>query len=188
MLNGINDWSKTTFLLSDERLCDKNAESSNHYQLQKFFVELISDDLCKPDIISVPENFYLSKASEKKQKLFSSLIEHYRYPKFSLLGLGSDSHTASLFPYNKNNIQLKNENCFFMKRDNESYYRITLSYSYIMESDEIVFLVIGDNKSEAIYNSLHSKYDPLRYPVQYIIKNYHRKITLFSDSKALSML
>ena len=70
MNDGIDDWSRTTFLLSDERLCDKYTESSNYYQFQKYFIESIPDGLKKPDIISVPDNFYLSNGSEKKQKLF----------------------------------------------------------------------------------------------------------------------
>ena len=188
MIEGIDDWNNTSILLSDERLCDKNMDSSNYFQFNKYFIDQISNDLVKPKVLYIPDNFYLSKGSQKKQSIFSSMIKDYRYSKLCLLGLGSDSHTASLFPNNNNNINLNDKNCFFIKREDESYHRLTLTYSYLMDAEEIFFLAIGKNKSESIYNCIHSIYDPLKYPAQYIFKNYSNKISLFADSNALSLL
>ena len=70
MIEGIDDWNNTSILLSDERLCDKNMDSSNYFQFNKYFIDQISNDLVKPKVLYIPDNFYLSKGSQKKQSIF----------------------------------------------------------------------------------------------------------------------
>ena len=101
----------------------------------------------------------------------------------TFLGVGADGHTASLFP--KNLAILKDNNiCLKVKNSWENYHRISLSFSYLMKSNQIIFLVNGESKAKALKECLTGSYNPIQYPAQYIFHNYERPIHIFCDKAA----
>ena len=51
-----------------------------------------------------------------------------------------------------------------------------------------MFLLKGKEKALALKECLIGKFDPVQYPVQYIFKNFKRKIYIHCDKAAVSSL
>jgi 6-phosphogluconolactonase len=102
------------------------------------------------------------------------LVEHFRLgagelPRFdlALLGLGSDGHTASLFPETMalsetRRLAVANR---VDKLDSE---RITLTAPVFNHAALVIFLVSGETKAAPLKAVLEGPYDPTRLPAQLI--------------------
>ena len=51
-----------------------------------------------------------------------------------------------------------------------------------------MFILNGRRKALALKECLIGKFDPIKYPVQYILKNFKRKIYIHCDKAAASAL
>jgi 6-phosphogluconolactonase len=167
-------------LLSDDRLVDCNDELSNF--------KMIKDNL----IIDYDKNFpvsYFSEITKSSIKDFNNYLSNlFKINKLelALIGIGSDSHTASLFPGNAEN--LKNETYgFVLKNNNDNFSRFTLSYKAILKAEKIIFLLTGNNKSRSLYDLINSDFNPLEFPIHEIFKN-HKNIEVYCDKSAASLI
>lgn len=168
----IEDWQKTKLLLSDERITSIN-EHSNEFMIEKELISKISKDV-KPILISYGNN----KSKHTVEKVIKN-----KKPDLAILGLGSDGHTASLFP---NNSKILEQNKIFVKTKNnwEDFYRVSLSFEYIMKSKEIIFIIAGLKKAKVLKECLMGIYNPIKYPAQYIFHNYKNKINIICDNES----
>ena len=102
--------------------------------------------------------------SKKLQLFFNGEI-----PAFDLilLGLGDNSHTASLFP---NTPVLKDElpGVKEVWLADKQVYRITLNAPLINLAKNIAFLVYGEDKAEAVQHVLEGEKNINEYPAQLI--------------------
>jgi 6-phosphogluconolactonase len=78
-----------------------------------------------------------------------------QFPRFDfiLLGLGSDGHTASLFPGTK---ALEEKHRFVVGNwvEEHSTWRITLTYPVLNNAANVMFLVEGSGKAEIVRKAL----------------------------------
>jgi len=115
------NWSGITILLSDERLVKPDDINSNYALVTEIFSNKENIPQIFPDMRGFKkgnENIFLDEMNTKFEKM----------PKISLsfLGVGEDGHTASIFP-NKTIISSKKTPYFLTKKEDESFYRISLS-------------------------------------------------------------
>jgi 6-phosphogluconolactonase len=103
-----------------------------------------------------------------------------------LLGMGTDGHTASLFP---GTDAVRKPAGFVTANyvENLSTWRITLTPSTINNALNIAFVVAGVNKADVLRKVLMGKYLPDLYPSQ-IINPFHGKLIWFIDKNASSLL
>jgi 6-phosphogluconolactonase len=84
-----------------------------------------------------------------------------------LLGLGDNSHTASLFPHtdvlHENNAVVKE---VFVEELHQ--YRITLTAPVINNARNVIFLVYGEGKARAVHHIIEGVKDIEEYPAQLI--------------------
>ena len=107
---------------------------------------------------------------------------------FVLLGLGTDGHTASLFPGSAVKIgsQLA---AVAVQADyaGRPVDRVSLTPNVFNAARLILFLVAGEEKAEALAASYHGRSDPERWPAQRI-RPANGKIVWMIDAAAASLL
>lgn len=143
------DWSKVHFFFGDERHVPPDNVLSN-YRMAK---ETLFDRLGLPSENIHPVPFHDGKMSfdamAYEQELRNFFADSDRTFDLTLLGMGSDGHTASLFP--KSAVLDEKERWVVgVNVDVESHERITLTYPAINLSERIYFLVAGKRKATAL--------------------------------------
>jgi 6-phosphogluconolactonase len=149
------DWTKTYLFFGDERFVSIDDPNSNHGMVIKTLFSNIP--IPSANIFPMPTNTTNAKnaaaAYSKTIADFFVLDNHNIFPRFDLifLGLGSDGHTASLFPHS---AALNVADAFATWSPPgilpPAVDRITLTYPIINAARNVVFLVSGGNKAEVI--------------------------------------
>jgi len=172
LANTISDWENTKFIMSDERVVPGKDDNSNEAMFKNRLLNKINSEN-KIDFISLLSD---KVALEKKLSLLT--------PQLTILGMGADGHTASLFP--KNPIIFNNENFITIQLKNkwENFERITLSFEYLMKSKRIILLVVGEEKAKTLQYCLEGSYNPQDLPLQYILNNFKNEIHVICDKGA----
>jgi 6-phosphogluconolactonase len=93
---------------------------------------------------------------------------------YMMLGMGSDGHTASLFPFSPGLDERKRwviANSVDSPLTHGKTTRITLTVPAILAARNIRFLVAGSDKAEALHAVLEGPRDTHRYPSQLIAEH-----------------
>jgi 6-phosphogluconolactonase len=104
------------------------------------------------------------------------------------LGLGEDGHTASLFPGTAAVGETKHR-CVANYAEHSTTgksWRITLTAPFINRCEQIVFLVAGAKKAEALTKILEGPRDPNKYPAQ-LIEPASGRLVWLVDAAAAGM-
>ena len=175
-------WQDVDIFLGDERCVDPLSKDSNtnmlkntllkNYAAKAFFCEVfknkdLNDDLAK--------QLYLNTLKEK----FDGNLPIFD---LTLLGLGDDGHTASLFPYSAD----INEDDYIITSFGKDLKRVSLTPKIISASSEIAFLVTGTSKNLALKRLIDKNESSRRTPAKLIDSN--SKILIFCDSDASNEL
>jgi len=182
-------WGKTHFFWGDERPVPPDHADSNY---RMAFEAMLSKVPVSPWQLHriEGENDDASKAAEVYEQ---DLLQHFRpnrgaWPQFdlALLGLGPDGHTASLFPYTDVlDEKARLAAAVWVPRFQAS--RITLTAPLLNHAANILFLVSGKDKAEALQAVLHGEFQPRRYPAQ-LIRPVQGSLQWLADRDATSLL
>lgn len=182
-------WESVHIFQVDERCVPPDDRQSNY--------RMIRSALLRP-VPAAAQNFHRMKAEEEDRDAasaeYAAEIERAlmpaegKAPRFDLvfLGLGSDGHTASLFP---DSAALGESSKWVCPNYVEKLkmHRLTLTYPTLNAAGEIVFLVAGEGKAEILRQVLHGRRDPGRYPAQGI-QPAEGSVTWYVDKPASRLL
>jgi 6-phosphogluconolactonase len=170
------DWQFVHIYWGDERCVKPESEESNYGVANKLLLKYLN----------MPgENIHRIKGEEKSKvearrysgEIMMTVPSKNNLPKFDLiiLGLGTDGHTASIFP---NQIKLlESENyCEVATQPDTKQKRITITGKIINNAENIYFLVTGSNKSEVVSEIINNKKNSKKYPASHIKPNWGKLI------------
>ena len=162
-------WKSTHFFWSDERTVPPDHPDSNYRMARETMFKHV--DVSESQIHRIhAEVEDPNRAAEEYEK---EIRQHFNVvsdvPQFDLilLGMGSDGHTASLFPGTEAlNEQRRLVVSNWVSKFNT--YRITFTVPLINQAASVMFMVCGDDKAATLKAVLEGPYDPEVYPSQFI--------------------
>jgi 6-phosphogluconolactonase len=180
------EWSKVFFFFGDERYVPITHADSNFLMAKKALFD--------PLAISASQVFYVNTTlapAAAAHAYVNDVLAYFKNksPRFDLvlLGLGDNSHTASLFP----NTKVLHEKEALVKEefiDEVGMYRITLTAPLINQANYIAFLVYGAGKAIAVHHILEDESNIEAYPAQLINPTGGGELHWFLDESAAANL
>lgn len=157
-------WKELTYFWGDERCVPPDYEQSNYGMTRQRLLE----PLAIPDkqvFRIMGEADPESEADRYGGLLREQLPLHHGIPQFDLilLGLGTDGHTASIFPHEMGLWDAPGF-CDVATHPESGQKRITLTGQVINQARRVVFLVTGSSKAERVEEILGRKEPYLSYP------------------------
>ena len=101
--------------------------------------------------------------------LQNSVNNHNGWPQFDLiiLGLGSDGHTASIFP-DQMQLLTAGQSCEVATHPESGQKRITMTGSVLNNARNVAFLVTGESKREKVHAIMNQTAEAESYPANFI--------------------
>ncbi|HEX6125186.1 MAG TPA: 6-phosphogluconolactonase [Pyrinomonadaceae bacterium] len=156
------DWAKTRFFFSDERNVPPESAESNF--------RMANETLLEPLKVAEATVFRWKTELDSAERVASDYQAKLRPVApldLILLGLGSDAHTASLFPHTAalhETEKLAVTNHVPHLKDD----RFTMTFRAINEARNIIVIVVGHEKARAVKNVLEGEFRPDDFPGQRI--------------------
>ena len=139
------DWSSVTAWISDERWVPADDEASNQRMARETLTDRVGAELVAPDTsMSNPYSSAESYGDELVPRLMNPDVRTV-----TMLGMGADGHTASLFPDTQ---ALTVETIAYVANlvPQLDTWRLTATTSMLNASDVVLFVVAGAAKAPAL--------------------------------------
>jgi 6-phosphogluconolactonase len=183
MARAVFDWKNVHVFLVDERAVPPDHEESNY--------RMVDEHLLRPCRIRNVHRIPTELTPEQAAKRYSADIrEHFRIgdgelPHFDALhlGIGSDAHTASLFPGepligDRQGIAA----AVYVRKIPQ--WRITLLPGVLLGAWNLVVLASGEDKKQALDAILNGPLSPQEFPAQIVAREARRPV-FFLDEAAV---
>lgn len=168
------NWSKVKIGLVDERFVNNHSEFSNEKLIRKNLLQNYAKDALFFEMVNCADNEKLNL--ELVNDKYSSFMKRLD---LTLLGMGSDGHTASIFPNDLESERImntKNIGIYSTKAPEFPFNRITCSKEIIGNSNDIFLFFTGKTKFNIFKNSIKTN-----VPISYFIKEYENMETYYTE-------
>lgn len=179
------EWGKVHFFFGDERNVPQTDKDSNYLMVKKaMFAPL---ELSNSQVFAIDTSLPPAEAAKKYTDDINNYFagEEARFD-LVLLGIGDNSHTASLFPH----TSILHDTTASVKEvfvDELNVYRISMTAPLINQAKCIAYLVYGEGKAEAVHHIIEDTKDIENYPAQ-LISPKKGDLQWFLDTAAASKL
>jgi len=175
-------WEKVDLFLGDERCVNPQSDQSNTQMIRN---SLLKDFGSKASFYEIFDEGRIDEKVAKRNLINELNRKCYGNPPvfdLTLLGLGDDGHTASLFPYEENN----DSDDLVIFSYGKGLKRISLTPKILSLSKRVLFIVSGSSKQIALERLIDSEESFDRTPSKLIKPN--SQIIIFSDLEASKFL
>jgi 6-phosphogluconolactonase len=180
------EWEKVYFFFGDERDVPLTDSQSNYLMAKQTLFDPLGID--PSHVFPVQTHLGAEEAAKDyTRNLIRFFDGHNACFDLIILGLGDNSHTASLFPHT---AVLTDESASVQALyiDEVKMNRITFTAPLINNAHHIAFLVYGEGKAEAVKHILEDAKDIANYPAQLIKPHGKGDLQWFMDEAAASKL
>lgn len=181
------DWSRIRLFWGDERCVPPEDKESNFGNARRMLIDPLG--LEKKQVYRIRgEEDPETEAARYGQLLRDLLPLEHTTPVFDWiwLGIGSDGHTASLFPDNLARWDVS-EPCLHVSHPESGQKRITISGRVINAARRISFIVTGGNKAFVVREILKREGRYREYPASYVAPG-SGMVEWFMDREAASLI
>jgi 6-phosphogluconolactonase len=144
------DWSSARLWWGDERCVPPDDEHSNYLLVKRTLLDRIDK---QPREV---QRIRGELGGEAAAAEYDRLLEGVRLG-LALQGIGPDGHTASLFP-NSPALEERERRAVAVPHDDVE--RVTMTLPVLSAALQVVFLVLGDQKAEAVARAFAGPPDP----------------------------
>jgi len=180
------DWSESTLWFGDDRCVPPDHEHSNYRMVKEALLDRLDTGPAAVKRIE-GERGPAEAAEAYEAELRASFGEGVPRLDLVLLGLGPDAHTASLFP---GDDALGESERLAVGVPTPGMApllsRVTLTLPVVNAARDVVFLVSGDDKAEAVVRAFSGAQDPSA-PAS-LVSPVDGSLTLLADMAAASLL
>jgi 6-phosphogluconolactonase len=178
------NWRLVHIFWGDERCVPPDHPDSNYRMTKESLLDHIP--ISQGNIHRMRGELEPTKAALEYETNVRHFFEGRPHFDLILLGMGTDGHTASLFP-GTDPINEKNRWVVAHYVDKLASWRITLTPAIINQARNINFLVSGESKAQPLQRVLHGQYQPSLLPSQ-IVSPANGTVTWLLDSAAATRL
>jgi len=170
-------WKKVTIGLVDERWLENDSKDSNAFLVQE---NLLINFAKEARFVGL---YVKGVSASSAQKICSKIYEkEFERTDVLVLGMGTDGHTASLFPNNerlKEAYDLTNDNfCISIEPKTAPYERMSLTLRKVLEAKNIILHIEGKEKLEVYRSAIEAK-DIYKYPVSSVLNLKGKEIEVY---------
>jgi 6-phosphogluconolactonase len=172
------DWSAVEIFWVDERCVPPDHADSN-YRMTR---ESLLDHIRPGGVHRIPAELPPEEAAARYRDVLIAMLGSQ--PRFDVihLGMGADSHTASLFP-GLAEIDDRRGLVAAVWVAKRNAHRITLLPRVLLEARRIVMLVTGEDKAQALREVFRGRYDLRTHPAQ-LVHRHAARVEWFLDRAA----
>jgi 6-phosphogluconolactonase len=152
------DWERATVWYGDERCVPPDHESSNHGMAEAALLSKLDP---RPEVMRMEGELGHERGAERYEALVRERLGDEPRWDLLLLGLGPDSHCASLFP-GKPEVDVRDRLVVGVPEAGmePQVPRISLTLTAINAARHVVFLVTGESKRDAVRRAFGEDADP----------------------------
>lgn len=182
-------WQHIHLFWGDERCVPPDQPGSSYGQARSLFIDRVP--IPSENVHRAKGELSSQEAAEDYRHQLIQFNQHHNMkgpvPRFDLvlLGLGSDGHTASLFP-GRIPPEAATETVIAVTADYDGRpaNRITLTPPVFNNARNILFLVTGEKKAEAVSAVINGPHQPDQWPGQLIRPSSGQTIWLLDETAA----
>ncbi|MDX2501217.1 MAG: 6-phosphogluconolactonase, partial [Deltaproteobacteria bacterium] len=180
---------KIHFFWGDERHVPPQDEQSNYRMAKETMLakaNVRTENIHRMQTEQSDAGKVAQDYEQELQNFFHLTADQLPVFDFNLLGIGSDGHTASLFPGTRALCE-KRRRVVSNWVEKFQTNRFTMTAPVLNNADTIVFLVSGQEKAEILQQILEGDHQPDLLPAQ-LIRPTHGKLIWLVDRAAASRL
>jgi 6-phosphogluconolactonase len=181
-------WEKLELFWVDERCVPPTDEESNYRMTDEAMLAHVP--LAAERVHRMEGELEPAVAAERYEAVVRAVfgLQGAELPVFDLvlLGMGSDGHTASLFPHTEALHEVKRLVVANHVLQKETW-RVTLTAPVINHGREVAFLIEGAGKAQVVHDVFLGPYDPEAKPSQ-LVRPESGQLTVLLDAAAAAEL
>ncbi len=179
------DWARTHVFWGDERWVKSTDKQSNYRMANEALLQKVPVPAANVHRIDTDHG-----EPDEAADAYEDEIRSFFGPKpqfdFNLLGIGTNGHTASLFP-GRPTLQERERLVVADNIPEVHMWRVTFTVPLINDSRTILFLVAGAEKAQVLADVLHGPQEPERLPSQLIRANHGSLLWLLDEAAAANL-
>jgi 6-phosphogluconolactonase len=184
------NWKRVKILLGDERFVSVDSAASNFRMIKETLLSNIPLENA-PQVLAIPTQMESAEKAALNyeadiRKSFQLKPDEQPIFDIVLLGMGSDGHTASLFP-DSPLLSITDKIVGAAEHPQSGEFRISLLPLALTGAAKIYFIVSGNDKAEAVSNVLQARSQINETPAAMFLQ-VSNKTTWFLDSEAAQLL
>lgn len=181
------DWQRIHLFWGDERCVPPDDPQSNYHMAHETLIQHVP--IPERNVHRIHgEDDPAQAAVDYEEELGRFFGDDEEWFDLTLLGMGDDGHTASIFPGTAA-VQEREKMVYAHHVEAKGdLWRITLTAPAILRSSNIMFLIAGADKAPAVHEVLEGEFAPDTYPSQLIARSEHPHIIYALDEAAAAQL